>query len=347
MKITFRQFEVHKRVPLSISRGTQSSSSGLEIRILYEGMEGLGEACAFSIPGTEQSLEDLTRDLDLASSMLRSHTPWNRLDVEALLRERGICSAVIASIDMALHDWIGKMVHQPVWRLLGCQPVPSAPLSVTIGIATPEAAQQRLIQWLELGVIRAVKIKMGGHGGIQEDQSRFEAVAKLLPSSVRIGVDANGGWSIQDAQTMSHWLAERGVDHIEQPTDPIDIAALRAVHEVSPIPILADESCRTSKDIPRMLGACRGINIKLPKCGGLTEACRMIACARMHDLSLMLGCYSQTSLANTASLQIASLVDYVDLDSHLNLIDDPFVGGRFDDGFLRNRELPGLGVTHA
>jgi muconate cycloisomerase len=79
----------------------------------------------------------------------------------------------------------------------------------------------------------------------------------------------------------------------------------------------------------------------------MSEALRMIPAARALGLSVMLGCYSQTVLGNTAANQLAPLVDIVDLDSHLNLRNDPFVGCRFDDGYLVNRELPGLGVTHA
>jgi muconate cycloisomerase len=119
------------------------------------------------------------------------------------------------------------------------------------------------------------------------------------------------------------------------------------VHYGSPIPVLADEACLTSRDIPALAGACSGINIKLSKCGGISEALRMVATARAHGMKVMLGCYSQTSLGNSAANQLASLVDYIDLDSHLNLKRDPFVGCRFEDGYLHNRDLPGLGVTHA
>jgi muconate cycloisomerase len=110
---------------------------------------------------------------------------------------------------------------------------------------------------------------------------------------------------------------------------------------------MADESCRTSNDIPLLASSCSGINIKILKCGGLSEALRMIHCARAMGLKVMLGCYSQTSLGNTAANQLASLVDYIDLDSHLNLKNDPYVGCRLDNGYLINREIPGLGVTHA
>jgi len=347
VKLTYRGFEVHKRVALAISRGTQSSSRNWEIRILKDGLEGIGESAEFPIPHTTQSFDFLEQELARAAVILRAFAPWQREQIHSALVENKIASSAIAGIDMAIWDWCGKACNQPVWRLLGLAQNGSIPTSVTIGIQSPQSAQQRWVQWLELGVVRAVKVKMGSPEGIQADQAMFEALEKLLPEGIHRSVDANGGWSVTDAIEMSRWLAKRGVDHIEQPTNPNDLEALAQVHRESSLPIMADESCRTSKDIPGLVGRCSGINIKILKCGGLTEALRMVHTARAHNLKLMLGCYSQTSLGNTAAHQLSSLVDYIDLDSHLNLKDDPFVGARFDDGFLINREIPGLGVTHA
>lgn len=347
MKLTYKGFKVHKRVALAISRGTQSSSQNWEIRILKDGLEGIGESAEFSIPHSTQSFTDIEHHLEKATQILRHMDPWLRHQIHDTLVENQIASSAIAGIDMAIWDWCSKACGQPAWRLLGLSQNSHVPTSVTIGIQSPQAALGRWAQWLELGTIRAVKVKMGSPEGIQADQAMFDALSKLLPDSIHRSVDANGGWSVSDAIEMSQWLAKRGVDHIEQPTNPSDLEALAQVHRESSLPIMADESCRTAKDIPGLVGRCSGINIKILKCGGITEAIRMIHTARAHNLKLMLGCYSQTSLGNSAACQLASLVDYVDLDSHLNLKDDPFVGCRFDDGFLINRELPGLGVTYA
>lgn len=347
MKLTYRSFEVNKRVPLAISRGTQSSSVNWEVHLTEDGVTGIGEAAEFSIPATSQPSDFLGIELERTVPMLRPLHPWQRHEAETALIEAGVASSVRAAIDMALYDWAGKAVHQPVWRMLGVPMRSSHPTSVTIGIASPERAQQRWMQWLELGVVRSVKIKLGSPEGFAADQAMFDAVHRLLPSNVRIGVDANGGWSVADALSMCDWLSDRGVEHVEQPVAPIDVSGLREVHAHSPIPVFADEACRTSHDLKALVGACSGINIKLLKCGGISEALRMIYAARAMGLSVMLGCYSQTALGNSAANQLAPLVDVVDLDSHLNLRNDPFVGCRFDDGYLVNRELPGLGVTHA
>ncbi len=347
MKLSFKSFEVHKQVPLAISRGAQSSSMNWEVRVLFDGIEGIGEAAEYFIPQHAQPFEFLGKELERAVPVLRPFSPWQRMEAEAAMRGAAIASSALAGIDMALHDWIGKAVGQPVWRLLGLPNRGHAPVSFTIGISSPQSAQQRWAQWLEVGMPKAVKVKLGSPDGIDSDKAMFEALLAILPTPISIGVDANGGWTLEDALHMCRWLADRRVDHVEQPTHPTDLSALRRIHEESPLPILVDESCRTSGDIPLLADACDGINIKLLKCGGISEAMRMIHCARAHGLRVMLGCYSQTVLGNTAANQLAALVDYIDLDSHLNLKNDPYMGCRLDDGVLFNRDLPGLGVTHA
>jgi L-Ala-D/L-Glu epimerase len=131
---------------------------------------------------------------------------------------------------------------------------------------------------------------------------------------------------------------------LEQPLAQGDEARLVDLKRESPLPIFADESCFTSKDIPGLIDRVDGINIKLMKAGGLTEAIRMIDVARAHGLQVMFGCYSDTVLANTAASHLSPLADYLDLDSHLNLIDDPFIGANLVNGRLMPGNSPGLGV---
>ena len=126
-----------------------------------------------------------------------------------------------------------------------------------------------------------------------------------------------------------------------------DIDGLRFVRERSPLPILADESCITSADIPRLVGAVDGINIKLAKCGGLREALRMIAATRTHGMLVMCGCMIETSLGITAAAHLAPLLDYADLDGAALVANDPFIGASIAGGRIALRDAPGLGVTKA
>jgi muconate cycloisomerase len=218
-----------------------------------------------------------------------------------------------------------------------------APISVTVGINTPQGARERIRGWLEVFPAQFFKIKLGNPLGIEADREMFLAIKDEVPQA-KLTVDANGGWNLTDAIEMSKWLADLGVEYIEQPLARGDEDNLLPLKQSSPLPIFVDESCFTSRDIPPLRDRVDGINIKLMKSGGLTEAIRMIHTARACGLKVMFGCYSDTVLTNTAAAQIAPLADYLDLDSHLNLVDDPFCGAILHEGKLFPRDLPGLGI---
>jgi L-Ala-D/L-Glu epimerase len=252
-------------------------------------------------------------------------------------------SAARAAIDLALFDWLGKSTNLPLWQLWGLDRSKIVPISVTVGINTPDGARERIRGWLEVFEARFLKIKLGNPLGIGADREMMIAVKDEMPDA-KLTVDANGGWNLEDAIAMSHWLADLGVEYLEQPLARGNEAQLAALKQASPLPIFVDESCFTSRDIPMLVDRVDGINIKLMKSGGLTAAMRMIYTARAHGLKVMFGCYSDTVLANTAAAQLSPLADYLDLDSHLNLIDDPFIGVALTDGRLLPNDLPGLGV---
>jgi L-alanine-DL-glutamate epimerase-like enolase superfamily enzyme len=140
-------------------------------------------------------------------------------------------------------------------------------------------------------------------------------------------------------------LDEFGVTVLEQPLVPQDLDGLAEIRRRAAIPLIADESCLTSHDIPRLAGCVDGINIKLAKCGSLREALRMIAIARAHHLTVMVGCMIESSLAITAAAHFTPLVDIVDLDGAALLADDPFAGATIHGGQVRLPSGPGLGVT--
>jgi L-alanine-DL-glutamate epimerase-like enolase superfamily enzyme len=140
-------------------------------------------------------------------------------------------------------------------------------------------------------------------------------------------------------------LVECGVEYVEQPLPPHDIDGLRFVRERSVLPVIADESCVVASDIPRLVGAVDGINIKLSKCGGLREALKMIATARSHGMLVMAGCMIETSLGITAAAHFAPLLDYADFDGAALLSDDPYAGATIANGKIAIPDAPGLGVT--
>ncbi|MEO1184244.1 MAG: enolase C-terminal domain-like protein, partial [Cyanobacteria bacterium J06636_27] len=149
------------------------------------------------------------------------------------------------------------------------------PISVTIGISSPQDAKKRVRNWLEFMDVKMLKVKLGSPGGIEADKKMLDAVREEAPYP-DLYVDANGGWSLEDAQQMSLILADMGVNYIEQPLKQGREKQLVELKKSSPIPIFVDESCFTSADIPYLAECADGVNIKLMKSGGLTEAMRMI-----------------------------------------------------------------------
>ncbi len=345
MQIYIEPFTVHKRVPLTISRGTTASSTNLWVRIEAEGIEGWGEASPFSIGALTQTTEQIASDLANLVPALSTYHPLQRQLIESELAQSTACSAARAAIDVALHDWLGKHVGLPLWQLWGLDLQQIGPTAVTVGISSPEDAVARLKRWCDQQSVASVKVKLGAPAGIAADQAMFEALQDKMPAGAKLSIDANGGWTVQDALTMAHWLAARGVAYLEQPLAVADDAQLPQLYQQSPLPIFVDESCFTAVDIPRLAPCIHGINIKLMKSGGLSEALRMIHTARACGLQVMFGCYSDSAIANSALAHLSPLADHLDLDSHFNLKDDPFLGAQLKDGALIPNTQPGLGLS--
>jgi L-alanine-DL-glutamate epimerase-like enolase superfamily enzyme len=351
MQIRIATFTVHKRFALTISRGTTAQTTNVWVEVEDEGIRGWGEASPFSIGEQPQTTEAIARSLQKMVPLLKALSPLERQRIEQLCLDARLPSAARAALDIALHDWAGKQAHLPLWQMWGLDRDRILPTSITIGISSPEVAQQRVLAWLGKGTvamplhgIQALKLKLGSPEGVEADKAMLLAVKEVAQGITQISVDANGGWNLPTAVMMSDWLAEQGVTYLEQPLAKGQEGDLPELYQRSPLPIFVDESCFTSYDILPLADRVHGINIKLMKCGGLTEAIRMIHTAKACGLKVMFGCYSDSSLLNTALAHLSPLADCLDLDSHLNLLDDPFSGAVFQNGRVLPTELPGLGV---
>ncbi|KAB8316689.1 dipeptide epimerase [Tolypothrix campylonemoides VB511288] len=346
MQIQVEIFTVNKRFPLTISRGTTAQTTNVWVRISHDGIEGWGEASPFSVGTRPQSTEVIKDALLQVAPSLQAFSPLQRQEIEQVLTKALVPSSVKAALDIAMHDWLGKRVGLPLWQMWGLNRNAIVPTSVTIGINSPQGAKARARDWLQLTDVRVLKVKLGSPDGIGADQKMLMAVREEAPA-LELYVDANGGWSLEDAVQMCNWLVDIGVKYVEQPLPRGQEENLLELKKRIPLPIFVDESCFNSSDIPKLANCVDGINIKLMKSGGLTEAMRMVHTARSHGLQVMFGCYSDSTLANTAFSQLAPLADYLDLDSHLNLIDDPFTGAFVQDGRILPNNLPGLGVQRS
>jgi muconate cycloisomerase len=345
MRIRVQTFTVHKRSPLTISRGTTAQTTNVWVSVEEDSIEGWGEASPFSIGTLQQNTGKIVEGLQQVIPSLEAFSPLEHQQIERVLTGLQIPSASRAALDIALHDWVGKRVGLPLWQLWGFDPNRIAPTSVTIGINSPEVARQRVQDWMQVTDVQNLKVKLGSPKGIEADQAMLSAVQASAPKA-RLSIDANGGWNLEQAVTMCRWLVGHGVQYVEQPLPAGQEEDLKELYNDSPLPIFVDESCFTSQDIPRLADRVHGINIKLMKSGGLTEAIRMVHTARACGLQIMFGCYSDSSLANSAAAHLSPLADHLDLDSHLNLLDDPFVGASMEAGRLLPNDQPGLGVQH-
>lgn len=329
-RLQVRPYDLHLRHTFRLSRGASDVRHNLMVELEHDGLVGLGEVAP--LPRYDQTHETAAAALDQMAARLPDPA------VFASAAERiGVPgqAAAEAAVDMAYYDLAGKRLGVPLYALLGLDPTARPATSFTIGMDTPEIVRAKVREAEDFDLL---KVKMGS----DDDRRVIEAVRQV--SGQRIVVDANEGWTPEGALERLDWLASQGVELVEQPLPASRLDAMPALREASPIPLFADESVHRAEDIPKLAAGFDGINIKLAKCGGIGGALRMIHVARAHGMKIMLGCMIETSLAITAAAHLASLVDYVDLDGHLLISNDPWVGAIVEGGRITLPDGPGLGV---
>ena len=347
MQIATDRIVLTKRHPLTISRGTSAGSTNVVVSVEHDGMVGIGEMAPSEV--TEDSAESAESAIAEWSARLVDVAPTELQRLESILGPvQRTGSAIRSAIDTACFDWIGKRANLPVWQLLGLDRSRIVPTSLTIGINPIDVIRDRVPEILTRTRARVLKVKLGQPEGLDADREMFVAVQEAARtvdvSEPAWRVDANCGWSLDNARVMVPWLAERGVTYVEQPLAEDDYDAQLSLFRSSELPIFGDESIHSAADVANLSDRLHGVNLKLMKCGGISGALRIINTARAHGLMVMIGCMGESSLAISAGAQIGALCDHIDLDSHLNLLNDPFEGATYIDGRVVPNERPGLGV---
>ena len=336
MKISHEVVRLKTRYPFVIARGGYAAHENVIVRIVDEdGIEGFGEAAPNRFYG--ESVATVAAALEQFAPVLGSADSWSLEAIEASLNRtlRGNGSAKSA-VSAALHDIIGKRVGIPVHKLWGLDASDAGESSFTIGIADNDGLRQRVADAEQYPIL---KVKLG----TDRDMEIVRVVRDAAPSK-RLRGDANAAWTASHAVSMIDFLADQGVEFVEQPVAQHDIEGLRFVRSRSKLPIIADESCLVSTDVPRLAGAVDGVNLKLAKCGSLREAVRIVHVARSFGMTVMAGCMIESSLGISAVAQLAPLLDHADLDGAALLAEDPFIGATIDRGKIHLSDAPGLGV---
>jgi len=317
-----------------ISRGASDTEDVVHVELEHSGVRGHGEAAPIERYG-ESAASALAYVLEHAG--LLGDDPFALEEVMARLPAREY--AARAAFDAALHDLQGKLLGQPVWRLLGLRRT-GPPTTWTIWLGDPDDMARRAEK--VRGRFRRLKLKLGGGDG--RDVERVRAVREV--AGVPLQVDVNEAWSLDEALDALPQLAALGVDYCEQPLaagDP-NGPELKAR---SPLPIYVDEDCHTLADVAACAERANGINVKLAKSGGIREAVRMVHAARALGLGTMLGCMVESGLGIAAGAHVSSLFDHVDLDGNILIARDPWPGVAFVDGVQVPSDQPGLGVRRS
>ncbi len=336
MKVSYKQYNLPFHYPFTISKGTKTHQPTLVVELEHFGFKGYGEAPAISyynIP-VEKMIEDLERKKQFVEKFAFSDPEryWHYL--HHLLPANPF---LVCALDIAAWDLFGKIKRKPLYEIWGLD-VAKAPLTdYTIGIDTIE----KMVEKMQAKPWPIYKVKVGVDGDIE----MVAALRKHTDAILR--VDANAGWTLEQALIKIPQLKNLGVEFVEQPLAKDDWDGMKLLFEKSSLPLIADESCVSENDVEKCAGHFHGINIKLTKCSGITPARRMITKARELNMKVMIGCMNESSVGTAAIAHLAPLLDYVDMDGPLLLAEDTAEGVGFDAGKIIYKNAPGLGISVA
>ena len=334
MQLQYFSIELPFEYPFSISGGrTKTHQPSLIVSLTLGNITGWGEAPAIVYYGV--TVENMLLVLEAKKAMIEKFaftTPdrfWHFL--HHLLPQHPF---LVAALDIAAWDLFGKLSKKPLFALWNTEWKNTPLTDYTIGIDSPE----KMLQKMQAKPWPIYKIKLGTPNDLPIMQQLTQN------STATFRVDANAGWTTEEAMHIIPQLAAMGVELIEQPLATDNWEGMLALKDISSIPLIADESCVSESDVAKCAGYFTGINIKLTKCSGITPALRMITEAREKNLQIMMGSMNESTIGTAAIAQFLPQLDYVDADGPLLLSKDIAQGLTFSNGNLQVANLPGLGV---
>jgi L-alanine-DL-glutamate epimerase-like enolase superfamily enzyme len=337
IQLKFKPYELQLKHVFTVAGSSRTTTPDMLTEVEYDGFVGYGEA---SMPPYLGESHDTVGKFLSSLNLSQFNDPFQLDKILDYVDHvaPGNCAAK-ASVDIALHDLLGKMMGQPWYKIWGYDPANTPNTSFTIGIDTPEVVRQKV---REASPYKILKVKLGR----DNDKEMIETIRQ--ETSVPLCVDVNQGWTDrQQALDMIYWLREKGVVFVEQPMPKIATDDMAWLTEHSPLPTIADEALQRLGDVKKAHGVYSGINIKLMKCTGMREAHEMLILARSLGMKVMIGCMTETSCAVSAAAQLSPATDWADLDGNLLISNDPFSGVQVVNGKITLTEEPGIGVQKA
>lgn len=338
MRLTTHLYTLQLRSAFHVATYSRTTTPVVLVRIECDGVVGYGEA---SLPQYLGETQETVCEFLHSFNMEQFDNPFQLEEILHTLDHHAPGNtAAKAAVDIALHDVVGKILNKPCYEVFGLSSKQTPLSTFTIGIGTPDEVRAKATSVRNFPIL---KIKLGSSEGYEYDKAIVRAIRDVNPAPLTI--DANQGWNVkEEALDMIAWLHEHKVLFIEQPMQKNMLDDTAWLRERSPLPLIADESCQRLADIKKLYGVFDGINIKLMKSTGLREAFAMIHAARALDMTIMLGCMTETSCAISAASQLAPIVRYADLDGALLISNDCFAGTVIQDGSIRISDMPGIGA---
>jgi L-alanine-DL-glutamate epimerase-like enolase superfamily enzyme len=336
MEFSYTSYSLEYKYAFGVSSNTRKQTPCVFTKLTWEGFNGFGEACLPPYLG-ETSAETIGFFEKARKILKEAVYPCSVKELIMQIDEldKG-CNAAKAAIDIALHDLKGKIEGKSVTELFGIQPREKVITACTIGIDSEDIIKQKIDEASEFKVL---KIK----AGTNNDRQLIQTIRKY--SDKPLYVDVNQGWKDKyEALDLIGWLKEQKIELIEQPFPVSQTKETAWLTERSPLPIIADESCKRLADLQKVQGVFHGINLKLMKCTGIKEAFEMIERCKQMNLKLFIGCMAESSCAASAMAQFATCADFVDLDAPHLLKNDPFKGITYENGYVRLPQGSGIGA---
>ncbi len=335
LKLSYQSQNLPFEYPFTISHGrTKTHQPSLIVALQLGSFIGFGEAPAIVYYGVtvEQMIETLESKRTLVEKFAFTEPEryWHYL--HHLFPKDPF---LVCALDMAGWDLFGKMKGKPLYEIWNTKWENTPITDYTIGIDTIE----KMVAKMQAKPWPVYKIKLG----TDEDIEIVEALRKHTSAVLRI--DANAGWTTEEALQKIPQLAELGVEFIEQPLAKDNWEGMKILFEHSSLPLFADESCVFEQDVEKCHNHFHGINIKLTKCSGITPALRMIQKAKALNMQVMMGSMNESSIGSAAIVNFLPQLDYVDVDGPLLLSEDIATGIQFDQGMVSLSGKSGLGIT--